>query len=219
MQGGWVMIPIILSSIIALAVFLERLFFLGSVGRNASIIKKEVERFHGLKLSEAISICGSHPGTASNIIKAGLGVAGSRQRGDMERAMEDAARHELPRLNKNLPILATIINIATLLGLLGTVLGMIVSTSVLASQGLGNASDLIGGISQALITTAAGLIVAIPSQVGYNYLTAKVDNIIIDIEATATDVIKVLKSGTSSMLPPASLSPSTPSASSPLKRW
>ncbi|SFB90043.1 biopolymer transport protein ExbB [Brevinema andersonii] len=194
-QGGWVMLAILLSSIVALAVFVERLFYLLSVSKNAGVIRKEMqERFRGLKVGEAISICDAHPGAASNIMRAGLSVA-ARSREEIERSMEDAAKYELPKLNRNLPILATIVNIATLLGLLGTVLGMITSTSVLASQGLGNPSDLIGGISQALVTTAAGLIVAIPGQVGYNYLVARIDSIILDIETTATELIKVLKSG------------------------
>ncbi|MGL5254669.1 MAG: MotA/TolQ/ExbB proton channel family protein [Brevinema sp.] len=195
MQGGWVMIPIIASSIIALAVFLERFFFLISVSRNASIIRKEIERIQGLNVSEAIGVCTGHPGVASNIIRSGLNMSNSRRREDVERAMDDAARFELPRLNKNLPILATIVNIATMLGLLGTVLGMITSTAVLATQGLGNASELIGGISQALVTTAAGLIVSIPAQVAYNYLVARIDTIIIDIENTALELLKVLKFG------------------------
>lgn len=220
MQGGWVMIPIALSSVVGLAVFLERLFFFHSVGKNAAIIKKEMELFHGLKLGEAASICSKYPGAASNIIKAGLMAASSRHRDEIERAMEDAARFELPRLNKGLPILATVVNIATLLGLLGTVLGMISSTSVLASQGLGNPADLIRGISEALVTTAAGLIIAIPGQIAYNYLVAKSDTLIIEIEATATNLIRVLKSAPSSILPSPSLGSASSAASSPsIKRW
>ncbi|MGL5722307.1 MAG: MotA/TolQ/ExbB proton channel family protein [Brevinema sp.] len=223
MQGGWVMVPIIASSIIALAVFLERFFFLMSVSRNASIIRKEIERIQGLNITEAIGVCTGHPGVASNIIRSGLNAAGARRRDEIERAMDDAARFELPRLNKNLPILATIVNIATMLGLLGTVLGMITSTAVLASQGLGNAAELIGGISQALITTAAGLIVSIPAQVAYNYLVAKIDNIIIDIENTALELLKVLKLGVPAPtliptpLPSGATTSQTPQT--PLKRW
>ncbi len=192
LQGGWVMFAILLSSIIGLAVFFERLFYLHSVTQNVAIITQEMhEKFRGIKISDAISICNSHPGTASNIIKAGLNA--SRSREEMEKSMEDIARYELPKLNKNLPILATIINISTLLGLLGTVLGMITSTSVLAAQGLNNPQDLIGGIAQALVTTAAGLIVSIPALIAYNYLSTRIDHIIIDIEAGAIDLIKIIK--------------------------
>ncbi len=200
LQGGWVMLAIILSSVIAVAVFVERVLYLYSVSKNAHIIRKEMqERFRGLKVGEAISICDSHPGTASNIIKSGL-IMAARSREEMERAMDDVAKAELPKLHKNLTILATIVNVSTLLGLLGTVLGMITSTSVLASQGLGNPQELIGGIAQALVTTAAGLIVSIPSLVAYNYLMSHADGIIIMIETTATDLVKVLKPSTVSGL-------------------
>jgi len=208
LQGGWVMLLIILSSIVALAVFVERLFYLHGVAKNANILRKEMqERFRGLKIGEAISICENYPGAASNIIRAGLNMA-SRSREEMERSMDDSAKYEIPKLNKHLPILATIVNIATLLGLLGTVLGMITSTTVLASQGLGNPQDLIGGIAQALVTTAAGLIVSIPALISYNYLTTKVDNIIVEIETTAIDLVKVLKPSALSSL-----------SSSTLKQW
>ncbi len=210
LQGGWVMFIILLFSIIALAVFFERLFYLHSVIKNANVIRKEMqERFRGLKVGEAIAICDNHPGAASNIIRAGLNMA-SRSREEMEKAMDDVAKYELPKLNKHLPILATVVSISTLLGLLGTVLGMITSTSVLASQGLGNPQELIGGIAQALVTTAAGLIVSIPSLIAYNYLIAQVDNIVINIEATATELIKVLKPNVLTGLSP---------TSSTLKKW
>ncbi len=114
LQGGWVMFAILLASIIALAVFFERLFYLHSVIKNANTIKQEIDKFRGLKISDAISICNHNPGTASNIIKAGL--QSSRSREEMERSMEDAAKYELPKLNRYLPILATIINVSTLLG-------------------------------------------------------------------------------------------------------
>ncbi len=101
------------------------------------------------------------------------------------------------------------VSVSTLLGLLGTVLGMITSTSVLATQGLNNPQDLIGGIAEALSTTAAGLIVSIPALIGYNYLTSRIDNIILNIESSATDLIKVIKPNLAAGL----------SSSSTLKKW
>ncbi|MGL4367922.1 MAG: MotA/TolQ/ExbB proton channel family protein [Brevinemataceae bacterium] len=202
LQGGWVMAAIVLSSVIALAVFVERIFYLNFIDKNVLVIRREIqERFRGLKVGDAIAICDNHPGIASNIIRAGLSMA-TRSRDEMEKAMDNVANKEISKLNKNLPILATIVNISTLLGLLGTVLGMITSTSVLASQGLGNPQELIGGIAQALVTTAAGLIVSIPALIGYNYLVTRVDNIIIEIETTAADLVKVLKPGLLSAIPP-----------------
>ncbi len=192
-QGGWVMYVILLASVIALAVFIERLFYLRKVTGNAKIvIEKMREKLRGMRVDEAIAVCENHPGPAANIIHAGLMVA-DQKREVIERSMEDAAKYEIPKLNRHLPVLSTIVSISTLLGLLGTVLGMIVSSSVLSTQGMSDPSKLIGGIAQALITTAAGLIVAIPALIGYNYIVAKIDNIISDIEITTTEIIRLLK--------------------------
>ncbi len=192
-QGGPIMYFILLASIIGLAVFIERWFYLEKVKKNAMMINEKMkEKLKGLRLDEAIAVCENHPGAASNIIKAGLEVA-SKSREEIERAMEDAAKFEIPKLQKNLPVLGTIVSISTLLGLLGTVLGMIVSSSVLATKGMSDPAKLIGGIAQALITTAYGLIVAIPAVVAYNYLNAKIDNIITEIEISTIELIKLLK--------------------------
>lgn len=191
-EGGWVMLPILIASILALGVFIERLITLRNVSGNARIINEKMrEKLKGQRVDEALAVCENHPGPAANIIRVGL-LNYTKSREEIERAMEDAAKYELPKLNKNLPILGTIVNVATLLGLLGTVLGMITSSSVLSTQGMGNPSELIGGIAQALVTTAAGLIVAIPALIGYNYLVAKVDGILSDIEVNTTDLIRLL---------------------------
>ncbi|MCX7821656.1 MAG: MotA/TolQ/ExbB proton channel family protein [Brevinematales bacterium] len=192
-QGGPVMYLILLASIVGLAVFIERWFYLEKVKQNARMINERMkEKLKGLRLDEAIAVCENHPGAASNIIKAGLEVA-SKSREEIEKAMEDAAKFEIPKLQKNLPVLGTIVSISTLLGLLGTVLGMIISSSVLATKGMSDPAKLIGGIAQALITTAYGLIVAIPAVVAYNYLNAKIENIVNEIEVSTIELIKLLK--------------------------
>lgn len=192
LQGGVVLLLILIGSVIGLAVFIERLLYLRKVSDNGKMIQEKMhEKLKGLRIDEAIAVCENYPGPASNIIRSGLEVANS-SRDQIEKAMEDAAKYELPQLNKNLPILATIVSISTLLGLLGTVLGMISSSSALAND-MQNLGDLIGGIAQALVTTAGGLIVAIPALVGYNYLVAKIDNIISNIEIATTDMIKLIK--------------------------
>ncbi len=192
-QGGPVMFLILLASVVGLAVFIERLIYLQKVKKNAAVVMERIrEKLKGLRLDEAVAVCENYPGPASNIIKAGL-EASSKSREEIEKSMEDAAKYEIPRLQRNLPILATVVSISTLLGLLGTVLGMIMSSTVLSTQGMSNPSKLIAGIAQALITTAYGLIVAIPAVVGYNYIVAKVDNLITNIELAATDLIKMLR--------------------------
>ena len=192
-QGGPVMYLILLASIVGLAVFIERYFYLQGVKKNAKLIMEKMrEKLKGLRLDEAMAVCENYPGAASNIIKAGLEMA-SKSREEIEKAMEDAAKYEIPKLHKNLPVLATVASISTLLGLLGTVLGMIISASVLSIQGMANPSKLIGGIAQALITTAYGLIVAIPAVIAYNYISSKVDNLIAEIEISTIELIKLLR--------------------------
>ncbi len=192
LQGGVVLFLILIGSVIGLAVFIERMIYLRKVSGNGKMIQEKMrEKLKGLRIDEAIAVCENYPGPASNIIRSGLELADSN-REQIEKAMEDAAKYEIPKLNKNLPILATVVSISTLLGLLGTVLGMIKSSSTLANN-MNNMGDLIGGIAQALVTTAGGLIVAIPALVGYNYLVAKIDDIISGIEMATTDMIKLIK--------------------------
>lgn len=192
-QGGPVMVFILLASVIGLAVFIERLLYLRKVKKNGGIVMEKIrEKLKSLRLDEAIAVCENYPGPASNIIRSGL-EASSKSREEIEKSMEDAAKYEIPKLQKNLPILATVVSISTLLGLLGTVLGMIMSSTVLSTQGMSNPSKLIAGIAQALITTAYGLIVAIPAVVGYNFIVSQVDTLITGIELSATDLIKLLK--------------------------
>lgn len=192
-QGGPVMWPILLLSVLGLAVFIERMVYLESVKKNMKqVMEKLREKLKGLRVDEAIAVCENHEGPASNIIKAGL-ESYTKSREEIERSMEDASKYELPKLNRYLPVLSTVVGISTLLGLLGTVLGMITSSTVLSTKGMSDPAQLIAGIAQALITTAAGLIVAIPALVGYNYIVAKIDRILSDIEMSTTDIIKLLK--------------------------
>ena len=192
-QGGPVMYFLLLASIIALTVFIERFIYLGNVKKNAKLVTEKMrEKLMGSRIDEAIAICDNNPGPASSIIKAGL-LVNTKTRSEIEQAMEDAGKFEMPKLYKNIPVLSTIASISTLLGLLGTVIGMIMSSTVLSTQGMTNPSKLIGGIAMALVATAAGLIVAIPSLVAYNYINAKTDKVISDLEIISTEFIKLLK--------------------------
>jgi biopolymer transport protein ExbB len=121
-------------------------------------------------------------------VKAGL-LRHGRSREDIERALQEASSHELAQLERGLGILATIAMIAPLLGFLGTVTGMINSFDALAAVGLNNPAAVASGISEALITTATGLIIAIPIQMAYNYLVARVNGLVRDMEAAANAVL------------------------------
>jgi len=192
-EGGPVMYPILLCSILFVAILIERLFHLHRAQINTNefvagirnIIKKR-------NIAEAVSICEDTPGPVAQVIKAGL-LKHERPKIEIKEAIDDAALHEVPRLEKNLAVLATIAHISPLLGLFGTVLGMItVFNRIGESGGRSDAGSLAGGIGQALITTAAGLAVAIPVVVAYNYLVSRVGTLVWDMERSATEVVDLL---------------------------
>jgi biopolymer transport protein ExbB len=193
-KGGPIMIPIILGSVLALAIVIERLFHL----HRAQI---DTEKFMlGIKnilkkgnIVEAVSICETTPGPIARILKEGI-VKHDRSKEEIKEAIEEAGLHEVPRLEKNLTVLITLAHIEPLLGLLGTVTGMInCFMQIQRLQGVVNPSDLAGGIWEALITTAAGLVVAIPVYVAYNYLVSRVEGFVLDMEKSANQLVRILQ--------------------------
>ena len=197
-KGGPMMYLIILSSILALGVVIERVYTLNKARVDAD---KFIDGIIGVlkmnKIIEAVEMCNNTPGPVAHIIKAGI-LKHDRSRPEIKEAIEEAAELEIPILGRHLPILATIAHIAPLLGLLGTVTGMIKSFQVIqmkaAAMAPVNPGDLAGGIWEALLATLAGLSVAIPTYVAYNYLISQVDGFIYDMEKSATDLTNLLSS-------------------------
>jgi len=189
--GGPVMWPLAICSLAALAIILERAFSL-RVSRVLSPVI--VERVNGLaeggRTDRAIEACLQHPGIFTSIVAAGLqAVARGEPESVSKEAIEDAGRHETARLTRYLGTLATIVGISPLLGLFGTVTGMIEVFRTIAESGGGGAAQLSGGISQALITTATGLLIAIPALVAHNYFREKAENIVTDLERESLRVL------------------------------
>lgn len=192
-SGGPVMYPILLCSILFVAILIERLFHLHraqiNTGEFVSGIRNILKKRN---IAEAVSICEETPGPVAHVIKAGI-IKHDRPKNEIREAIDDAALHEVPRLEKNLVVLATIAHISPLLGLFGTVLGMIqVFDKIEVLGGRQDPAQLAGGIGQALLTTAAGLAVAIPVFVAYNYLVSRVGAVVWDMERTATEVVDLL---------------------------
>ncbi len=195
-KGGPIMGLIILCSVMAFAVFLERMWHL----RNAKIDTKKfmqniANKVKNNKVMEALDMCNATRGPIARILKSGI-MKYDRQRTDIKEAIEDAGVHEVPLLERNLGVLATIAHISPLLGLLGTVVGMLKAFQVIEVKAMSmvpvNPGDLAGGIWEALITTVAGLSVAIPTYVAYNYLVSRVDNFVLDMEKSATELVNIL---------------------------
>jgi len=197
-KGGPMMYLIILSSILAFGVVIDRIYNLYKARIDADKFMDDITAvLKRNKIIEAIEMCNKTPGPIAHIVKAGI-LKHDRSKPEIKEAVEEAAQLEIPRLEKHLPILATIAHIAPLLGLLGTVTGMIKSFQVIQAKALAlspvNPGDLAGGIWEALLATVAGLAVAIPTYVAYNYLTSQVDNLVYDMERSATDLVNLLSS-------------------------
>ena len=193
-SGGPVMYPLAVCSLVALAIIIERAINLrASRILSPTIVERVTGLAEGGRLDRAAAVCRERPGIYTNIVLAGLEFAlrGEREQAAKE-AIEDAGRHETARLNRYLGTLGTIVGISPLLGLLGTVLGMIDVFTTIAASGAGEAAQLSGGISQALISTATGLLIAIPSLVAHNFFHEKAQVLITDLERESLRVLRGL---------------------------
>ena len=195
-KGGPLMFLIIGCSIVAFAVVIERLWYLHQAKINTEEFMEDIaETITRNKIVEAIDKCNATHGPIARILKAGI-MKHDRPRSEIKEAIEDAGLHEVPLLEKNLGVLATIAHVAPLLGLLGTVVGMVTAFQVIEQKAQAlmpvNPGDLAGGIWVALITTVAGLSVAIPTFVAYNFLVSKADGFILEMEKSATDLTNIL---------------------------
>ncbi|MGD2088729.1 MAG: MotA/TolQ/ExbB proton channel family protein [Candidatus Aminicenantes bacterium] len=181
-KGGFVMYPLLLCSIAALAIVIEKIV---TLRRKKVIIPEVVNVLDNIKetgdIGLALSICEKHEGPFANIIRAGL-VNRELPREELKEVLSDQGRQEVQYLERGLVILETIAAIAPLLGLLGTVIGILKVFDVIAVMGVGQATALSGGISEALITTIVGLSIGIPAVVVFNLFANKAERLILEIE-------------------------------------
>lgn len=192
-KGGPLMWVILGCSVAALALFFERLYHITNARVDADTFLEEVtELIADGRVDNAKRVSDETPGPLASVISAACaGSGGGRDR--LKEAVEEVGRREVARLEKNLPGLATIAHVTPLLGLLGTVTGMIkVFKQIQFHGGVVGPGELAGGIWEALLTTAFGLGVAIPVFVSYNYLVSRVNSIALDMERGATEVIDLL---------------------------
>jgi len=188
-KGGVLMYPIIILSVLSLAIFLERLVTLRTARyAPADFTEKVKQALQAKDTTEAVSLCELNDSALAKVcgdILKNLDLPLQRL---META-EESGRYQATRLTRFLPSLQAIASIAPLLGLLGTVLGMIKTFIVIGQQGVGNAQALAGGISEALITTAAGLSVAIPTVVFYYIIRFRSQRVTLELERSASEII------------------------------
>ncbi len=191
-KGGLLMWPILFSFVVALGVFIDRWFHYHRAQINATDFVNGIR--NALKrgnVDEAIALCDDAPGPVAKVVKAAV-MHHDRSRDEIREAVEDVARSEIAHLERYLVILATIAQVAPLLGFFGTVLGMIHMFKDIEKAPLLSPSALAGGIWEALLTTAGGLAVAIPTYLAYNYLVSRVQNLVLDMEKSANEIVGYL---------------------------
>lgn len=192
MAGGWLMLLILLSSVLAMAICVERLYVLRARRiAPAQLLPAVWDQLQRGELSSDRLRELRESSPLGRILAAGLA---NRHHGRevMKESIEEAASHVVHDLERYLNTLGTIALIAPLLGLLGTVVGMIKVFAEIMAQGTGNASALAGGISEALITTAAGLSVAIPALVMHRYFIGRIDAIVVELEQQTIRLVNAL---------------------------
>ncbi len=193
LKGGWVMIPIVLLSLVAVYIFFERWF---AIKKAANIDQNFMNRIKDYiidgKVDAAKTLCQSTDNPVAAMIEKGISRIG-RPLNDVNAAIENVGRLEVYKLERGLPTLASVSGGAPMIGFLGTVIGMVQAFHQMSTAGNNiNVGELSGGIYTALITTVAGLIVGIIAFFAYNTLVAKVDKVINTMEASSTEFIDLL---------------------------
>ena len=191
-KGGAMMYPILFSSVLMLGIAIERGYSLRRNNIISSNFLKDVRnQWDWQNIQKTLLLCNSYDNSLSRILKMGLLRFGGKL-DEIERAIEAGGQHEASLMNSNLRVLGAIANITPMMGLLGTVIGMIKAFNVISLSGTGNPGLVASGISEALITTAAGMLVGIPALVLYHYFRGKIDRYVFEMEEVAIQLVEEL---------------------------
>jgi biopolymer transport protein ExbB len=198
-NGGLVLWVILVVSAAGFVVFVERFLHFHRAQINSTEFLNGVRTvLKRNNVVEALSICEATPGPVARLVRTAI-LSREHGRERVREALEEAGLAEVPRLEEKLNLLATIAQLAPLLGLLGTVLGFMQTFWLMRRAGLhANVGDLSDGVWKALVCAAAGLAVAIPAHAGYNYLVSRVNSIVLDMERAATEIINIVSEGSRS---------------------
>lgn len=192
-KGGWIMVPIIVLSAIAMYIFFERFYAIRKASKvDSNFMNRIRDYIHEGKMDSALALCESNDTPVSKMISKGIKRIG-RPLNDVNAAIENIGNLEVSKLEKNLPTLATVAGAAPMIGFLGTVMGMIQAFYDMSAAGNNiDVSLLSHGIYTAMVTTVAGLIVGIIAYFAYNILVAKVEKVVFTMEATTTEFMDLL---------------------------
>ncbi|MBN1987621.1 MAG: MotA/TolQ/ExbB proton channel family protein [Prolixibacteraceae bacterium] len=193
MKGGWIMIPIIVLSIIAVYIFFDRYFAIKKAGKfDPGLLEKIKVYITNGKIDAAVALCRSNSNPASRMIEKGISRIG-RPLSDVNEAIENVGNLEISKLEKGLPVLASVAGGAPMIGFLGTVMGMIQAFYDMSNAGNNIDVTLLStGIYQAMVTTVAGLIVGIIAYFAYNILVSNVEKVVFKMEATTSEFMDLL---------------------------
>ncbi|MCB2195079.1 MAG: MotA/TolQ/ExbB proton channel family protein [Bacteroidetes bacterium] len=193
LKGGWIMIPIVILSIVAVYIFIERYFAIKKASQtDINFMNRIKDYIHDDKIDSALALCQSTQSPVARMIEKGLQRIG-RPLNDINAAIENVGNLEISKLEKNLPALATVSGAAPMIGFLGTVMGMIRAFYDMSNAG--NNIDvglLSNGIYTAMVTTVAGLMVGIIGYLAYNILVAKVEKVVFQLEANTSEFMDLL---------------------------
>jgi len=191
-KGGAMMYPILFSSVLMLGIAIERGYSLRRKNIiNPDFVKDVRSQWDWQNIQRTLRLCNSYDNSLSRILKMGLLRFGGKL-DEIERAIEAGGQHEASLMNSNLRVLGAVANITPMMGLLGTVIGMIKAFDVISLSGTGNPGLVASGISEALITTAAGMLVGIPALVLYHYFRGKIDRYVFEMEEVAIQLVEEL---------------------------
>jgi biopolymer transport protein ExbB len=192
-KGGWVMIPIILLSFVAAYIFIERYYVIKKATRDdLNFMNRIKDYIHDGKIEAAVALCKSTESPSARMVEKGISRLG-RPLQDIHTAIENVGKLEISKLEKGFPTLATITGAEPMLGFLGTVIGMVQSFYAMSQAGNNiEVSMMSDGIYTALITTVAGLIIAILGYFAYNMLVVRVERVVFNLEATITEFMDIL---------------------------
>jgi len=194
LAGGVTMATLILMSVISIGVVLERLSFFKQVRRATQKLRDAIQQsFEKKEYDNALEDCRKSPSPLAAMILAEAASGLDAESADSERAMMLTMRGEMARLKQYLPILATVASIAPFVGLFGTCKGIITAFSDISTKGMSGPNVIAAGISEALVSTATGLLVAIPALMFYNYFTKAIANLALELESNAFQVYRDLR--------------------------
>ena len=190
-HGGFMMYPLLLSALLALTVIFERLYLFHSRYETPSdLVPKVLGELRAGKIGEASSLCEASSTPTASVLATGLKNF-SHPIEELELAMKNQAERWMPILEKRIGVIDTVITAAPLMGLLGTITGMMASFRVLSVKGVNEPNAITGGVAEALIATATGLVIALLCLVAYNYLATRVKNFTYEIESAASQLVEV----------------------------